>query len=141
MSEKKIVKKYKKDKLTIIWQPDKCIHSGECVRRLPKVYDPKAKPWLKPENATVEELKEQITHCPSGALSFEMEDAPKEDIGTEVRIVVKKNGPILVHGNVRLEHPEGKIERKEKITAFCRCGASGNKPFCDGSHNRVGFSG
>lgn len=141
MSEKKIIKKYRKDNLTIIWQPHMCIHSGECVRRLPQVYDPKAKPWLKPENASVEALKEQINHCPSGALSFELEGENDAMPETSVRIVVKKNGPILAHGSLRVEYPEGRVEHKEKITAFCRCGASENKPFCDGSHNKVDFTG
>ncbi|WPP48713.1 (4Fe-4S)-binding protein [Catalinimonas niigatensis] len=65
-----VIKEYQKNKLTIIWKPNKCIHSGVCVRTLPKVYDPKAKPWIRPENASEEELKRQIDICPSGALSY-----------------------------------------------------------------------
>jgi uncharacterized Fe-S cluster protein YjdI len=65
-----IRKEYKKDDLTIIWQASKCEHAAECVKRLPKVYNPREKPWVKPENATVEELKAQITACPTGALSY-----------------------------------------------------------------------
>jgi len=64
------IKEYQKDNLTIIWQPKKCIHSGVCVRKLPEVYDPKAKPWVRPENASVADLKDQIAACPSGALSY-----------------------------------------------------------------------
>jgi uncharacterized Fe-S cluster protein YjdI len=64
------IKEYPKDNLTVIWQPKKCIHSGVCVKTLPEVYDPKAKPWIRPENASVEELKSQIDICPSGALSY-----------------------------------------------------------------------
>jgi uncharacterized Fe-S cluster protein YjdI len=63
-------KSYKKDDLEIIWKPEKCIHAGECVKNLPNVYNPKEKPWIKPENATIEELKNQIGKCPSGALSY-----------------------------------------------------------------------
>lgn len=63
-------KTYQKEGLTVIWKPKKCIHSGVCVRTLPKVYDPHSKPWIKPENATVEALKSQIENCPSGALSY-----------------------------------------------------------------------
>ena len=62
--------KYSNDELTIDWKPDLCIHAAECVKRLPNVYNPKAKPWLAIENATTTELKEQISACPSGALSF-----------------------------------------------------------------------
>jgi uncharacterized Fe-S cluster protein YjdI len=65
-----IFKEYQKDGLTIIWKPKRCIHSGVCVKTLPMVYDPKAKPWIKPENASVEALKNQINNCPSGALSY-----------------------------------------------------------------------
>ncbi len=62
---------YSNGNLTIIWQPQKCIHSTVCVKMLPKVYNPKERPWIKAENASVEELKNQIEHCPSGALSYQ----------------------------------------------------------------------
>ncbi|WP_101773375.1 (4Fe-4S)-binding protein [Peptostreptococcus faecalis] len=64
------MKEYKVDNLTIIWQPEKCTHAGVCSATLPNVYFPKERPWIRPENATVEELKNQINLCPSGALSF-----------------------------------------------------------------------
>lgn len=67
-----IIKTYSNGELTIVWQPGKCIHSGVCVRTLPQVYNPKAKPWITIENATTEALKAQITNCPSGALSYFM---------------------------------------------------------------------
>ena len=58
------------DDITISWKPDLCIHAANCVKNLPEVYNPKAKPWIKIENATTEELKAQISTCPSGALSY-----------------------------------------------------------------------
>ncbi len=64
------IKEYQKDNLTVIWKPELCIHAGVCVKTLPKVYDPKAKPWIMPENASTEDLKNQIKACPSGALSY-----------------------------------------------------------------------
>lgn len=64
------IKEYQKENFTIIWKPKKCIHAGICVKKLPKVYDPKAKPWIKSDNASNEELKIQIHACPSGALSY-----------------------------------------------------------------------
>ncbi|MDR7127961.1 putative Fe-S cluster protein YjdI [Algoriphagus sp. 4150] len=66
-----ISKEYQKDELTVIWKPKKCIHSGVCVKTLPKVYDPNASPWIKPENASLEALKSQINACPSKALSYQ----------------------------------------------------------------------
>lgn len=67
--EKKIIE-YKTKDITIIWQPHLCSHAGVCVHSLPKVYNPKDRPWVKPEFATTEELIKQITACPSGALTY-----------------------------------------------------------------------
>lgn len=63
-------KEYSNGEITIKWQPKLCVHAGVCVKTLPKVYNPKAKPWIKMENATTEELKNQVRNCPSGALTF-----------------------------------------------------------------------
>jgi uncharacterized Fe-S cluster protein YjdI len=65
-----IIKEYQKDNLTVIWKPSKCIHAGICVKTLPKVYNPKATPWITCDNASVEALKSQIDACPSGALTY-----------------------------------------------------------------------
>lgn len=63
-------KQYQNEEITIHWAKSKCIHAGVCVRTLPKVYDPKERPWIKIENASSEALKKQINRCPSGALSY-----------------------------------------------------------------------
>lgn len=63
-------KEYSNGEITIIWQPDLCIHAMVCVKRLPQVYDPARRPWISIENASTDELKSQIDHCPSGALSY-----------------------------------------------------------------------
>jgi uncharacterized Fe-S cluster protein YjdI len=65
------VKRYSNGEITILWQPSKCTHAGICVKTLPKVYNVSERPWIKPENATTQELIDQINKCPSGALSFE----------------------------------------------------------------------
>lgn len=69
MPKDKIVE-YKNEDITIIWKPSLCAHAANCVKQLPKVYNPKEKPWLKIENASTEELIKQIGTCPSKALSF-----------------------------------------------------------------------
>lgn len=69
MEEGKTVE-YKKEDITIVWKPSVCIHAGECIKALPKVYNPRERPWLKIENATNQEFKAQIAKCPSGALSY-----------------------------------------------------------------------
>ncbi len=63
-------KQYSNGTITIKWQPQKCQHAGVCVKMLPKVYNPKNKPWITVENASTEELINQVNQCPSGALSF-----------------------------------------------------------------------
>lgn len=63
---------YTNGELTIIWKPGLCEHAGICVRMLPNVYEPKERPWVKPENASTDQLIEQINTCPSGALTFKM---------------------------------------------------------------------
>ena len=72
--EKEIVKHYSNGELTVVWKPGLCIHSGICVKTLPQVYNTKERPWVKPENASTEELMEQIRKCPSGALSYFMNE-------------------------------------------------------------------
>ena len=52
---------YSNGEITVFWQP-----------ALPEVYHPQEKPWIRPENATTEQLKEQIRKCPSGALSYKI---------------------------------------------------------------------
>jgi CDGSH-type Zn-finger protein len=51
---------------------------------------------------------------------------------------VMPNGPIMISGEVHIVYKDGKEETKSNV-AFCRCGHSKNKPFCDGSHAKVGF--
>lgn len=61
---------YTNGDVTIIWKPEICQHSGICIKTLPKVYRPTEKPWIKAENATSEELIDQVAKCPSTALSI-----------------------------------------------------------------------
>lgn len=58
------------EKLLLFGSLKNCIHSGICVKTLPGVYNPKDKPWIKPENAQTQELISQVAKCPSGALSI-----------------------------------------------------------------------
>ncbi len=57
----------------------------------------------------------------------------------EVTIEIIKNGPYIVKGEVELRDSEGKVYPAEPRMALCRCGASAEKPFCDGTHSKIGF--
>lgn len=61
---------YTNGEITILWKPEMCEHAGICVKMLPNVYNPKTHPWVKPENASTAELLEQVSKCPSGALTI-----------------------------------------------------------------------
>jgi uncharacterized Fe-S cluster protein YjdI len=65
-------KEYSNGEIIIKWQPKLCQHSGICVKTLPAVYRPKESPWIIIENATTEELKAQVSRCPSGALIYSL---------------------------------------------------------------------
>ncbi len=131
-----IIKTYENDGFTIIWKPKKCMHSAVCVKMLPNVYHPKDKPWITMENATTAELKTQINACPSGALSYEGQEQDSVDM---INASLMENGPLLVDGKINLKNTKGETTTLSGTNAFCRCGASSNKPFCDGSHAKVNF--
>jgi uncharacterized Fe-S cluster protein YjdI len=67
---KDVKKEYTNGEVTIVWQSGLCQHSGNCVRGLSSVFNSKASPWINPDNATTEEIIEQVKKCPSGALSY-----------------------------------------------------------------------
>jgi uncharacterized Fe-S cluster protein YjdI len=135
-------KEYTNGEVTVVWKSEICIHSAICAKGLPKVFQPREQPWIKIDAAPTEALVKQVKACPSGALSFYMND--KEDKTSEVletKIEVRANGPLLVYGTLKVTHKDGSEEIKNKTTAFCRCGASNNKPYCDGTHVKNNFNG
>lgn len=139
-------KKYTNGTVTIVWQPNKCIHSGHCFRGLGDVFNPRAQPWVRPENAPTERIIDQVRKCPSGALSYYLNLEANYDEATATAItgtVVEPvaDGPLLVYGDISVRTASDRITANTGVTAFCRCGASANKPYCDGSHARIGFKG
>jgi 3-phenylpropionate/trans-cinnamate dioxygenase ferredoxin subunit len=56
-----------------------------------------------------------------------------------VTITVRKNGPYIVNGTVEVRDADGNVYPAKETVALCRCGASTKKPFCDGTHSKVGF--
>jgi uncharacterized Fe-S cluster protein YjdI len=140
---KDITKKYSNGEVTIVWKPSECIHSGICFRGLGDVFDPRKRPWITPEGSTTDRIIEQVKKCPSGALSYYLNRDTDESVKVEAETIVETtpNGPLMVYGNVIVKDSTGTITRKSNATAFCRCGASDNKPYCDGSHKKINFQG
>lgn len=134
------IKEYSNGEVTVVWEPSKCIHAAICVKGLGDVFKPNEKPWIKIDAASTEALVKQVKQCPSGALHYYMNaEENKEAESKETKVNVLENGPLLVHGNLNISYKDGTEETKNKSTAFCRCGASQNKPFCDGAHSKVNF--
>lgn len=140
---KDITKKYTNGEVTVIWKPNECIHSTICFKGLGEVFDPRKRPWITPEGATTDKIIEQVKKCPSGALSYYLNRDADDKVKVEAETIVETmpNGPLLVYGNVAIKDKEGNLTQKNNVTAFCRCGASSNKPFCDGSHKKIDFVG
>lgn len=94
------------------------------------------------EGATTAEIKTQIEACPSGALSYRSNKAgDQEEVHLETKVEALENGPLLVYGTLNITNSDGSTDKRNKTTAFCRCGASQNKPYCDGAHVQAGFKG
>lgn len=136
-----ITKTYSAGELTVIWKPALCIHSEKCFHGLPSVFDPNQRPWIRVAAASADVIAAQVANCPSGALSIESAAASAAAPAAAPRVEVLRDGPLVIHGAVMLVDADGKTTAREGATALCRCGASANKPYCDGAHKRIGFSG
>lgn len=143
---KDITKKYSNGEITIVWKPAICIHSTLCWKGeqgLPEVFNPARKPWIEPEGGSTASIIERVNRCPSGALSFYYNNEAEENISISNECIVETapNGPLMVYGNIIVKDKDGNTTNKSKVTAFCRCGGSANKPYCDGTHKKIDFQG
>lgn len=139
MPEPAKLHRYDGTNATVTWDAQRCIHAAECVRGLPAVFDPKSKPWVRPAATEVDTLAATIYRCPTGALKLERSDGLREPVPPTNTAVVTRNGPLYLRGNLEIVGPDGTVVLADTRIALCRCGASQNKPLCDGSHRKIGF--
>ena len=143
-------KRYRGQHADVTWDADVCTHAGICIRDLPQVFDLDRKPWVLPDGAAGDalqaRLREVVANCPSGALAMAAGTAAAEAPGVAatdaseaetVTIKVRQGGPLLVKGPVVITDVAGNVLRETSNVALCRCGATQNVPFCDGSHKDV----
>ncbi|MGA3122698.1 MAG: CDGSH iron-sulfur domain-containing protein [Polyangiaceae bacterium] len=123
--------------LLIRFEGKRCIHSRHCVLGAPEVFRANVQgPWLEPDGIPVEELAAIARACPSGAITYERIDGGPPEALPSVNVAhVRENGPVAIQATLTIEG-HGKMIR----ATLCRCGASKNKPFCDGSHVAAGFN-
>ena len=145
-------REYTNGEITVYWRPKKCIHATTCYTQLVEVFNPRKRPWVDMSGAPTQSIIDIVKKCPTDALTFQY----NKDIGKEVaaskldeapepvkpiEIQIMRDGPIVVYGKINLIDKDGKAYKTYSITSFCRCGASGNMPFCDGTHRKIGFQG
>ena len=123
--------------LTLIYEGKKCIHSRFCVTWGPKVFIANVKgPWINPDAISTEALTEIAHVCVSGAIRYQRKDGKPDEQAPPVNLIsVREGGPYAIKADIRLDGaPAGNFRY-----TLCRCGASKNKPFCDGSHHDANF--
>jgi len=133
------LKAYEGDKITVLFDAQRCIHAAECVRGLPEVFDPKSRPWVQPDKADVEGLAAVVARCPTGALSYTRKDeGADEEVPGHTVVQVVADGPLYVRG--RIDYEVQGQPYAEPRAALCRCGLSKNRPFCDNQHKKQGWT-
>jgi CDGSH-type Zn-finger protein len=86
--------------------------------------------WIYPDRASTADVAELAHNCPSGAIRYETKDgSPNESAPLVNRVRVRENGPLAFHASIDIPGTELRYR-----ATLCRCGASSQKPFCDGSH-------
>jgi len=135
------MKEYSNNDIRVIWNPEKCIHAGECVKGLPQVFRRGETPWINMQGARSEEIMSVVDRCPSGALTYKKVQPGVEESANSsgAKIKVMKNGPLLIEGGCSLRDNEGRVLAEQGPYALCRCGGSRKKPFCDGTHIKIRF--
>ncbi|NIP39651.1 MAG: hypothetical protein GWO07_15260 [Candidatus Dadabacteria bacterium] len=133
-------KEYEGKDISVFFNLALCYHAKECVNGLPSVFDKDAKPWINPQGSDTESIISTIKKCPSGALSYKLGDKQVRDFGLNEKITIEKDGPYRVSGNIELKIEQDLEPSSKEHFALCRCGASKNKPYCDGSHSGIGFT-
>jgi CDGSH-type Zn-finger protein/uncharacterized Fe-S cluster protein YjdI len=120
----------------IRFEGSKCIHARNCVLGRPDVFVPNAPgEWIHPDAASPEDIAALARNRPSGAIRYERLDGGAQEAAPPVNLVrVRENGPLAVHADLEIEGKPPALR-----ATLCRCGASKNKPYCDGSHASASF--
>ena len=115
-----------------------CVHAGFCGTKATNLWS--LVDETGDSSARIQAMN-MIDACPSGALTYTLDgqdEANEACLPTQVQII--DDGPLYLQGGIAVESAEGdRYEVRNRVT-LCRCGASANKPFCDGAHSEAGFS-
>ena len=139
MSSTEKFHRYEGAAIAVTFDAARCVHSAECTRGLPAVFDVEARPWIDADGAHADAIAAQVKCCPSGALHVEGAERLAESTPETNTATPTIDGPTYLRGDLALMSADGNTALRDTRMALCRCGASQNKPFCDRSHRRVGF--
>jgi uncharacterized Fe-S cluster protein YjdI len=127
--------------IEVDWEPRFCIHVQNCVRNLPQVFKADERPWVVIDGADADAVAATVEMCPTGALHYRrLDGGPQETAEDDMTVEPRPNGPLFLRGRLRIVGDDGAVIREDTRMALCRCGGSANKPFCDGTHRRIGFT-
>ncbi len=98
-----------------------------------------SEPWIDPQGADVASIVAVVERCSSGALSYALDRAEPPQAPVSPCVTVTKAGPYAVIGSIGMVDPATGQDSQAARYTLCRCGASKNKPYCDGSHWSIGF--
>ena len=133
-----LTREYSGTGIRVQWYASRCIHSAECIRALPHVFNPRRRPWVDVDAAGADEIADAILRCPTGALHFVRTDGGHQETApAEVEIRVVRDGPYYVRGDVEIRDPDDNVFRRDTRMALCRCGHSAHMPFCDNTHRTL----
>ena len=137
---RELTRTYADDRIRVHWYAGRCIHSAECIRAAPRVFDPRRRPWIDLSGADADRIMTAVLRCPTGALEFErLDTGEREQPDDPPTLTPTIDGPLYVRGDLRLEGESVGPIRRCTRAALCRCGQSGKMPFCDNSHRVTGF--
>ncbi|MFJ9623298.1 (4Fe-4S)-binding protein [Streptomyces sp. NPDC101181] len=122
-------KAYHTETITVTFEAGRCLHAAECVRGLPEVFDPEKRPWIRPDQASADDLAEVVRRCPSGALKYAFEDGRREDPDRPTTITRGPTGQLTLRGELRVDTEQGPSEETRAV--LCGCAQSRSLPYCD----------
>ncbi|NJO05766.1 MAG: hypothetical protein HC876_09730 [Chloroflexaceae bacterium] len=135
------MRSYENDAIVVQYDVKRCIHAAECVRGLPTVFNPQRRPWIDTNGADADDIAAVIACCPTGALHYSRNDGgAAEAVPAEHSVTLEPDGPLVLRGHFQITDQAGHVLLEDTRIALCRCGASQNKPLCDGSHHTIGFA-
>lgn len=141
MSDNKPIVKFAGERMDVSWDGRLCIHVAECGRSDSELFIGGRKPWCQPDLVDDDHVADVCERCPSGSLSYEPKAGQANEMADGANtVLVISRGPLFFRGQLDIDGAADDQPGLKFRAALCRCGHSKNKPFCDNSHEKAGFS-